>query len=578
MLTQRLKPILFALPFISGSTAWAIELPAQQNKQELDRLERQNNQVLIEDAKRTEQLIQQQRGLRQSAETEEQTGASSWKFKIEKITVLDDDRFEDSPQRQAILDRYQGTEMGKPEIFALIKELTNFYISRGYATTLVSVEPGNIKQGELTLRALWGKINAFTVNGEAPGFRQRTRLFTAYPFAQGKVLNMEDIDQAVENLMRVGGNDNIQVVPSIINSSSDLNLLEQPAFPVSVSAGLNNSGTKADGWQQYYGSATIKNAAGLNDIFNAYYSWNNLKNEQDDQDSLSLSYSLPLGYWGFDFSWYKSSYDKTIGGYYGGYDSDGHSERTALRVSRMLTRNASGKTSIWAKVEKRDNYNAIVGQQIDVSSKSYTSVATGLTYVGSVLGGWFYGDIGVTAGTPWFGSAWNNDKDLAGFDVDYIKYNGMASWTRPLFQFGRLGGNYEMNMGFQYTPDVLVSDYKTTLGDEYTVRGYKDNYLSVDSAAWIANTLNLPFSVNLAGIYQVTPYLGYDFGFAKSNCPEGVNTCDSQFMMGAAVGVKATGRFFSSSITAGWPVKKPESLDDNAVDSTVVYYKLDVSF
>ena len=73
-----------------------------------------------------------------------------------------------------------------------------------------------------------------------------------------------------------------------------------PAFPLSVTAGLNNSGFKADGWQQYYGSGTAKNIAGINDIFNVYYSWNNLKNNQDNQDSWSTSYSIPLGYWSFD--------------------------------------------------------------------------------------------------------------------------------------------------------------------------------------------------------------------------------------------------------------------------------------
>lgn len=42
-------------------------------------------------------------------------------------------------------------------------------------------------------------------------------------------------------------------------------------------------------------------------------------------------------------------------------------------------------------------------------------------------GGWFYGDLSVTAAVPWFGSARDGDKDLEGFDVDYLKYNGIAS-------------------------------------------------------------------------------------------------------------------------------------------------------
>ncbi|MGE2624881.1 ShlB/FhaC/HecB family hemolysin secretion/activation protein, partial [Escherichia coli] len=69
---------------------------------------------------------------------------------------------------------------------------------------------------------------------------------------------------------------------------------------------------------------------------------------------------------------------------------------------------------------------------------------------------------------PWFGAAWKGDRDLEGFDLNYVKYNGIASWTRPLFQSGRLGGVYELSTGFQYTPDTLVSEAKMTLGDEFT--------------------------------------------------------------------------------------------------------------
>lgn len=571
------KIALLVVPFISAAHASGV-LPSQQNKQELDRLERQNNQYLIEEAKRTEKFLQQQRTQRESEPGVGVGASSSVTFKIDKIEIMNDDLFASSPEREAIIERYQGRELGKAEIFMVVKELTDFYISRGYVTTLLGIEPGNIKNGVLKLRVLWGKINDFRVNGQAPTFRERTRLFSAYPFAQSKILNMQDIDQAVENLLRVSHSDNIQVEPSVLDGASDLNLLTQPLFPFAVSAGVNNSGTEAEGWQQYYGSITTKNIAGLNDIFNAYYSENNLKNNNDNQRAWSLSYSLPLGYWGFDTSYYKSTYDKTIGGDFGQYASDGSSERSSVRISRMLSRNASGKTSGWVKVEKRDNDNRFENTQIDVSSKRYTTLSSGLTYVGGLMNGWFYGDLSATAAMPWFGAAWKGDRDLEGFDLNYVKYNGIASWTRPLFQSGRLGGVYELSTGFQYTPDTLVSEAKMTLGDEFTVRGFKDSYLMVDSGAWIANTLQLPFDINLAGISQFTPYLGYDFGFSKDNCPKGVNTCDSQFMMGAAVGAKLTGNYFSSNLTAGWPVKKPDSMDGNTVDNTVVYYKLEVNF
>lgn len=389
---------------------------------------------------------------------------------------------------------------------------------------------------------------------------------------------MQDIDQAVENLLRVSDNDNIQVEPTSRAGYSDLNLLHTPSFPLSASAGLNNSGSKSQGWQQYFGSLTVNNIAGVNDIFNTFYSWNNLNNDKDSQDSLSLSYSVPLGYWLFDASYYQSSYEKTIGGMYGNYFTDGESQRRSLRVSRMLTRNATGKTSAYMKLEHRDNYNGMEHTQIDVSSKKYSSLSLGTNYVGALMNGWFYADIGATAGVPWFGAAWKNDPDLQGFELDYVKINGITSWTRPLLQFNRIGLTYEMGAGFQYTPNVLVIDVKMSLGDEFTVRGFKDDSLMVDNGGYISNTLQLPVSIGIYGVNQLTPFIGYDFGFAKDNCPKDVNICDSQFMMGASAGIKATGRFFNSYVLAGWPVKKPESMQHTNIDNTVVYYKMEVNF
>ena len=67
MLQRFSKYALLLVPFIPVAHATAA-LPGQQNKQELDRLERQTSQALIEEAKRTEQLIQQQKKMREAGD------------------------------------------------------------------------------------------------------------------------------------------------------------------------------------------------------------------------------------------------------------------------------------------------------------------------------------------------------------------------------------------------------------------------------------------------------------------------------------------------------------------------------
>lgn len=370
------------------------------------------------------------------------------------------------------------------------------------------------------------------------------------------------------------------IEPDDKHGYSWINHVGNDVFPLSVYLGMNNSGYRDTGWYQYFINASLKNALGLNDTFSYYYSYNDLHAEDDNQAAKSFSFSLPLGYWLFDTSYYKSSYKKTIGGYYGGYISDGQSERLSFKVSRTVYRNATGKYSAWLKTEKRINENNIMGFPIAVSSKSYSSIAGGLTWVGSLYGGWGYADLSMTAGIPWFGSAWKEDSDLNGFDLDYKKYNGTLSWNRRLATSsgGRTGLDYELNSGFQFTNDRLVSDANYSMGDEFTVRGFKENGVAAERALWLSNTFKVPVQINYARLNTLSPFIGFDIGMARRNCAPAANACMHDYMSGAATGVKISGRDFSGSVVGGWPVTKPASLKNSEVDNFTLYLNLSAGF
>lgn len=563
---------------LSGN-AYSAMLSTNNAKHELDQLERRQNQLTIEEEKAREKEIitQKEMGVGSSLSELGKPGAG-YQFMIKEINVEGDDIYDDSPARQKIIDRYINTKMGQYEIMTLVKELSDFYIGKGYSTSLVTIQQGNLREGILNLKVLWGKVADFSVEGKKPTFRESSRLFSAMPFAEGKPLNLQDIDQGLDNLLRVSRNDKLSIVPNEKMGYSTINLQGADVQPISGGIGTNNSGSEADGWAQYYASLNVNNPLGLNDVLGFYYSFNDLKNNPDNQDSWSINYSLPLGYWTWDMMFYKSGYAKTIGGFYGGYHSEGDSSRASLKLSRLLHRDALGKTSGYVKLETRDSANLIEGDIIDVSSKRYSSITAGVNRVGTLLGGWVYGDLNVTTGTPWFNAAWKDDADLEGFDLNYVKYNGMVNWSRDLYRNDHVGISYDMSSGFQYTPDITVSDAKFSVGDEFTVRGYKDSFMSVHSGAYLSNNLNFPVYVNKFGINQITPFIGYDLGVVKDNCPAGVDACHTQYMTGAAIGVKASGRYFNTSLTMSWPLAEPSTLRDQDVAESAIYYNIGLNF
>lgn len=504
--------------------------------------------------------------------------ASGRKFFIKEILIDNDDKYVKSKQRNAIIQKFENKELGKGEILELVKELTDFYIGKGYSTTLLTIKEGNLNSQKITLKVLWGKVNNVLIEDKDPTLSQKMRISDAFPFYKDKVLNVSDIDQALDNLLRVSYATKIKIIPDGNEGYSNLNFegLEYDFFNLGLK--LNNSGRKESGWNQYSGTMKFNNFIGFNDILNFYYGYNDLKQKSDSQKSWSVSYSIPVGYWSFDTSYYHSEYKKLIGLDFGGYSSDGNSQRYSNRINRVLFRNNNHKLSVYTSIDVKNNLNRIYEKVIDVSSKNYTDITLGINDVTTIWDGGAYWDLSSTKGTPWFGSAWVNDPDLKGFDIDFHKFNGLLSWSKKIHQFDRLSVNYDLTTSFQYSKDILVSAQNISIGDEYSVRGFKEDSISGNNGGYISNTVKFPVYINKFSGMSIVPFAGYDLGYVKNNCSKDVRNCSGEFISGGSVGLRLNQQYLSSSLSAGWPVTKPKSLRNREVDNLAVYYRLGLNF
>nr|WP_315592514.1 ShlB/FhaC/HecB family hemolysin secretion/activation protein [uncultured Cupriavidus sp.] len=559
------------LPSQAQARNGTLPAPARDQRLDLDQLERQREQARIqrEIEREREHEAQAQRRLAAPTDDAASVAPKEARFTVTEIELTGDD--DPSPEVEAILARYRGKAIGSTEIMAIVRELTNHYMNRGFVTTIVTVRPGSLGKGMLTLDVKWGTIKDLTINGEAPdGFRDSLRLFSAMPFARGKVLNMRDVDQAVENLMKAGGNDIVRIVPDVEAGTSTLDVVTSDPKRVVLGAGINNSGRREDGWNQYSGTLGVNNLLGLNDTLTTYYAQQDFIKPDNLQQIGSINYSIPIGNWAIDGSWYGSRYERMIGGRFGSYLSEGSSQRYNARLSRLLKRDAAGKTSAYVKLGVRDNANSIEGTAVGISSKTYSELGVGLSHVGAVGGGWAYGDLSISAGVPWFGAAWRDDPELARFDTDYIKVNGAVTWSRP-FKVGKADLQYELGAGFQLSENSMINDAQLSIGDEYTVRGFKDVAFYGDSGAWISNTVRLPLRANLLGGIELAPFIGYDVGFVNSN----KKATDPEYLVGAAVGLRFSGKHFTSSLSFGWPLVVPGQSQTLA---NAINYRLDLRY
>ena len=103
----------------------------------------------------------------------------------------------------------------------------------------------------------------------------------------------------------------------------------------------------------------------------------------------------------------------------------------------------------------------------------------------------------------------------------------------------------------QYSPDVLYGSEKISMGDEYTVRGYKGDSISGDKGYYVKN--EFAYNLNIPKIGSISPYIGYDFGETWNN--EVHDVYRYGYMRGFAFGIKYYGEIFNFDIAYTKPDK-----------------------
>lgn len=101
---------------------------------------------------------------------------------------------------QANDDSAIGKCIGAQGINVLLKRAQDALIVKGFVTTRILAEPQDLKTGVLAVTVIPGRINAIRF---APGTTNRAHAWNAVPAEPGDILNLRDIEQALENFLRV---------------------------------------------------------------------------------------------------------------------------------------------------------------------------------------------------------------------------------------------------------------------------------------------------------------------------------------------------------------------------------------
>lgn len=464
-----------------------------------------------------------------------------------------------------------GRCLGSRGINLVMKRVQNAIVSRGYVTARVLAEPQDLGAGSLRLTLIPGRIRSIRF---AEGADARATQWNALPASPGDLLNLRDIEQALENFKRVPTAEaDIQITPAegpdAQPGDSALVINWKQGFPFRLSVSADDSGTKATG--KYQGGMTLSydHWWTLNDLFYINYNQDLGGGDPGQRGTRGYTahYSLPFGYWLLGFTGSSNRYHQAVAGASQTYIYRGESQNSDIKLSRLVYRDAVRKTTLSLRGWSRSSRNFIDDTEVEVQRRRMAGWDLGIghrEFIGAATL-----DLNLThrRGTGAM-DALAAPEEAFGEGTSRPKIILADAQLNVPFALGKQRLRYTGAWRAQWNHTPLVPQDRFALGGRYTVRGFDgENLLSAERGWLIRNDLGLAL-----GQTGQELYLGVDYGeVGGSSSPTLVGTR----LSGAALGLRGRHKGLAYDLFIGQPLSKPNGFK---TASSVAGFNLNWSF
>jgi hemolysin activation/secretion protein len=458
------------------------------------------------------------------------------------------------------LEKARGQCFGKSKIGMLINQLLLELVKRGYTTTRIGLVPDqDLSSGTLKLVLLPGYIRTIKVSGTVrpPNFT------TAFPTKAGKLLNLREIEQGLEQLQQVSSFDvSMQLVPGDRPGETDVVLEFARRSPWRAMLTFDDSGSTATGKLQAGANFTYDDPLGLNDVFSLGGTHDATHAPGDHESKFyNARYVVPFGNWTATWSASRNqSYQLIRASPTSQYITASDQSNMDLKLSYMFMRNQAQKNDLGFRVAKRWVESTTAGVVIPAQRRNMTYAE--LSWAHRHYFGTTKLDLTLshTWGVPWLNAYDDMQPTALGVPRSSLSYNFQvldATISTPFNVFG-INAQYTVTFHGQTTQTLQESSNLISIGGRYSVRGFdENNSLIAEQGYYVRNEVQLPISKTNQAFF-----VGLDGGrvFGPSQSPLGSS------LVGAAFGFR--GGFWkgmSYEIFSSVPVYRPREFKSGAV-------------
>lgn len=514
---------------------------------------------------------------------------------IKEIHLLDAKSLS-SFRKKRIVAPFIGKCMEAETLAAVIKAVNEYYHSQGFVTTQVAVPKQNLQRGIFELQIIEGRVEKISFGKDR--FIEKMQEFTAFGNVEGEVLNVDDINQGISQINRLQSNQAVmKIEPGSQSGDSKIIVDNKKKFPVKLTAGKDNLGNKFTGEQRTTFSSSFDNLLFLNDNLNLSYATNyHDPSGIKDSKSFSSSFSIPFKYNTFSYDFYRSEYKGQHQGISAPITLTGFSQSSKFTIDRVLINRAKLRFSTNASLASKQAASYIKGVKSETLERrlSVLNIAFAASY--------YFNDTTSIYLKPIY------SKGLKVLNAKQDEFNENGTIPKSQFEYFKLYANFSKRltipkteipvtfsteMDSQYAKQTLFGSEQFSVGGYYSVRGFREGYITGDSGYYFRNKVNVNLgsliapltknqaqdnqsflSKNLTHLNKISLEPFYDYGYTKYKYID--NGADGR-LSGAGLKSIFSSKYFTAALTYSWATSKSRLINATTKENKLVYFELSAS-
>ena len=599
------KPYLRIILFILAYSGFLTPSFAQiSNASRQDQIIRNQQQIEEEEKRRREfekirkEREQLEKQKKQKDKKLEKSQKSSYCFPIKEVVLIGAKSLS-KRQKKKITSPFLGKCFDGSVLGNLVQKTNAMYSSMGFATTQVTVPKQNVVSGNLKLEITEGKIEDIILNDNK--FTDKIQEFTSFGFKKGKVLDMDDINQGIYQINRLSSNNaKMRIEPGKEAGTSKVVINNEKKFPVSAKLGYDNLGNEFTGIRRTNFSSTIDNLFFLNDQINLSYN-QNLDDPSNEKDLRSFSggISVPFTYNTLSYNYSRTKFRGQNAGINGPLKLTGYSNSNNVAIDRTLLNNTEYRISTNLSLTAKETASYLNDSKIETSERKLTIGS--LSFAISKYfknGATLYLKPQYNRGLKLL----NAKQDEQGLSADipraqFHAFKLYASLSKR-FQIPKINAPVTLSteMDSQISKNTLFGSEQFSVGGYYSVRGFRENFITGDHGYYFRNKASFNLGQILAPIltkkegykdnfisknsyhlYKISMEPFYDYGYAKTKY-NGQGEITSGRLSGAGLKTIFSSKYFDASLTYSWALQKSNLITSTDKENKMLYFELSAKY